>query len=324
MNQQSTYRSAPIILLCCLVTALSICCQQQAQVTEDSPSLLQDEVDFEVLVNDDLGGSHTTAGLVRNNSDKLYTFHTEILYYDGHDRLIGTYPSLVRNLYPSTEQAFFVLTADDWSRAARVDVKVTHVVMAEETPIRPDFTFSNLSVFHHEHGTRVLGEVTNRDDDGQYSIVVLGAVFDADGRAKKANIQGIDDLRPGETRMFAVDVLGEDTDATDGRIYLESITEVAPPQDAPDIAFSNLRMTHAGDIDRTRVLCDIVNQGESAYRNVRLLIGVYEEGRLTHLARSSVGRIGTGETVSFDQMLFDGNLADKEVRIHVDHVETDD
>lgn len=326
VKKQHSRRTKPthIALLCCLVTALSICCQQQAEITDDSPSLLQDEVDIEVLVNDDMGGSYTTAGLVRNNSDKLYTFHIKILYYDDHDRLIGTYSSIVRDLYPGTEQAFFVLTADDWSHAARVDVKVTNIVTAEETTITPDFEFGNISAYHHEHGTRVLGEVTNGDDDRQYSINVLGAVFDTDGKAKKANVHMIENLYPGETRMFAVDVVGEDTDATDGRVYLESIFDVAEPQERPNITFSNLRMAYIGDIDRTSVLCDIANHDERTYRNVRLLIGMYEEGKLTNLTWSSVNRINAGETLPFDQMLFDGNLADREVKIHIDHVEADE
>jgi hypothetical protein len=326
VKKQHSHRmkSTHIALLCCLVTALSICCQQQAEITDDSPSLLLDGVNIEVLVNDNLDGSPVTAGLVRNNSDKLYSFHTMILYYNDREKLIGTYSSIVLDLYPGTEQAFYVFPPEDWSRAARVDVKVTNIIKAEETSITPDFEFGNISVYHHEHGTRVLGEVTNRGNDWQYSINVLGAVVDADGKIKKANVHMIENLYPGETRMFAVDVVGEDTDATDGRVYLESIFDVVELQARPDIAFSNLRMAYIGDIDRTSVLCDIVNHDERGYRNARLLIGVYEEGRLTNLTWSSVSRISAGETIPFDQMLFDGNLADKEVRIHIDHVEVDE
>lgn len=323
MDKQHSHRSKSfcIALLCCLITALSICCQQQAEITDDSPSLLQDEVDIEVLVNDDMGGSYVTAGLAKNNSDKLYTFHIKVLYYDSRDRLIGTQSGLVSDLYPGTEQAFFILTAEDWSHAARVDTKITNIVKAEETNITPDFEFGNISVYHHEHGTRVLGEVTNRDDDWQYSINVLGAVVDADGKVKKANVHMIENLYPGETRMFAVDVVGEDTEATDGRVYLESILDVAKPQDRPNIVFSDLRMAYIDDIDRTSVLCDIVNHDERGYRNVRLLIGVYEKGKLTNLTWSSVSRIEARETIPFDQMLFDGNLVDKEARIQIDHAE---
>ncbi len=313
-------KSSYIALLCCLVTALSICCQQQTEITDENPSLLQDEVDIEVLVNDDMDGSYVTAGLVKNNSDKLYTFHIKILYYDDRNRLIGTHSGLVRDLYPGTEQAFFVLTADDWSHAARTDVKVTNIVSAEETSIRPDFEFGNISVYHHEHGTRVLGEVTNRDD-AQYSIGILGAVFDENGELMKANTHAIRNLYPGETRTFAVGVLGEDTDATDGRVYLESIVEVKPAQGPPNITFSNLRMAYSSDIDRTSVQCDIANHDERGYRNIMLLIGVYDENKLVRVTQASLSRIGSGETIPFDQMLFDGNLERQEVKIQIDSIE---
>lgn len=68
-------------------------CLPGPEPTPTSPSLLQGEVDFTVLVNQESGDSYITAGLVRNRSDQLYSFHIEILYYDGGDRRIGTYPS---------------------------------------------------------------------------------------------------------------------------------------------------------------------------------------------------------------------------------------
>jgi hypothetical protein len=323
MENRYPHKSVHIALLCCLITALSICCQQQAEITDDSPSLLQDEVDIEVLVNDDMGGSYVTAGLVKNNSDKLYNFHIKVLYYDSRDRLIGTQSGLVRDLYPGTEQAFFILTAEDWSHAARADVKITNIVSAEETPITPDFEFGNISVCHHEHGTQVLGEVTNQDD-AQYSIGILGAVFDENGELMKANSHAIGNLYPGETRMFAAGVLGEDTDATDGRVYLESIVEVMPARDSPNITFSNLQMAYNSDTDRTSVQCDIANHDERGYRNIMLLIGVYEDGSLIRVTWASLGRIGPGETIPFNQMLFDGNFERQEVKIQIDSIKPDE
>jgi hypothetical protein len=325
MDKQHSHRSKSthIALLCCLVTVLSICCQQQAEITDDTPSLLQDKVDIEVLVNDDMGGSYVTAGLAKNNSDKLYTFHIKVLYYDNRDRLIGTQSGLVSDLYPGTEQAFFILTADDWSHAARADVKITNIVSAEETSITPDFEFGNISVYHHQHGTQVLGEVINRDD-AQYSIGILGAVFDENGELMKANSHAVRNLYPGETRMFAAGVLGEDTYATDGRVYLESIIEVMAPQTPPNITFSNLRMAYNSDIDRTSVQCDIANHDERGYRNIMLLIGVYEDGNLIRVTWTSMGRIGPGEITPFNQMLFDGNFEGQEVKIQIDSIEPDE
>ena len=156
MSERPTHKSIPVVLVCCLVTALSICCRQQSQVTYTPVGLLQDEVEFEVLVNGDLGGSPVTGGLIRNNSDKLYSFHTQILYYDSRGRLLGTHPSIVLDLYPGAEQAFFALTAEDWSRAARVEVDITNIIQAESTPIRPRLEFGNFSGYHHEYGTRVF------------------------------------------------------------------------------------------------------------------------------------------------------------------------
>jgi len=278
--------------------------------------LLEDEVDFEVLANQDLDGSHVTAGIVRNKSSKLYSFHTEILYYDGRQQLIGVHPSIILDLYPGMEKAFFVLTAEDWSRAARVEVKVTNIITAEETALRPHFEFGNFSVYHHKHGTRVLGEVINRGDM-QYSIGVLGVVFDEQGKAAKANIHAINDLRPGEMRMFAVNLLGEETDAADGRVYLESIISVEPAKAPANITFSNPTMIYRSDIDRTSVQCDIVNHDPWGYRNISLLIGVYDTGRLIRVMESYLVSIGPGETIAFDQMLFDGNLAGNAVSIHI-------
>jgi hypothetical protein len=322
MKERCSHRAKPahIALLCCLITALSICCRRQAEITDDSPSLLLDGVDIEVLVNDDMGGSYITAGLVKNNSDKLYTFHIKVLYYDDRDRLIGTQSSLVSDLYPSTEQAFFIPTAEDWSHAARADAKIIYIASAEETTITPDFEFGNISVYHHEHGTRILGEVTNRDD-ARYSIGILGAVFDENGKLMKANTHAIRNLHPGETRMFAAGVLGEDTDATNGRVYLESIIEVSPPQDPPNITFSNLKTAYISDGDRTSVQCEIINHDERGYRNIVLLLGVYDGGKLSHVTWTSISGIGPGEVIPFDRRLFDGNLGEKEVKIQIDSIE---
>ena len=321
MDKQPKRKTVPIILLCCLVTVLSICCQPQAQVTYTPVGLLKDEVAFEVLVNDDMGGSPVTGGLMRNNSDKIYSFHTQILYYDGRGKLLGTYPSIVLDLYPGVEQAFFVTPLEDWSRAARVEVDVVNIVKAEPTPIRPRFEFGNFSVYHHEHGTRVFGEVTNQDEERQYTINVLGAVFDAQGEIKKANIQMIRNLYPGETRMFAVDVVGEDTDATDGQVYLESISEVTEPQERANITFSNVRMVYNSELDRTSAQFDIVNHDERAYHNIMLVLGVYDAGRLVHVIGSSVRQIRPQETISFDQLIFDGNFEGDELKIAIDVLE---
>ncbi|MBN1977164.1 MAG: hypothetical protein JW918_07160 [Anaerolineae bacterium] len=325
MEKQARRESAPIIiLLCCLVTALSICCQPQARVTYTPMGLLKDEVEFEVLVNDDLGDSPVTGGLMRNNSDKLYSFHTQILYYDSRGKLLGTHPSIVLDLYPGVEQAFFITPLEDWSRAARVEVDVVNIVKAEPTPIRPRFEFGNFSVYHHEYGTRVFGEATNRDEERQYTINVLGAVLDAQGEIKKANVHMIRNLHPGETRMFAVDVVGEDTDATDGRVYLESITEVTEPQERANITFSNVRMVYNSELGRTGAQFDIVNHGERAYHNILLVFGVYDAGRLVHVDWASVSQIGPQETIPFDRLMFDGNFAGYELKIAIDTIEARD
>ena len=321
MERQTRRKPAPIILLCCLVTALSICCQPQAQITYTPVGLLQDEVTFEVLVNSDLEGSPVTGGLMRNNSDKIYSFHTQILYYDSRGKLLGTHPSIVLDLYPGVEQAFFVTPLEDWSHAARVEVDVVNIVKVEPTSIRPKFEFGNFSVYHHEHGTRVFGEVTNQDEEWQYTIGILGAVFGAQGEIKNANIHMIRNLYPGETRMFAIDMMGMDTDATDGQVYLESISEVTEPQERANITFSNVRMVYNSELDRTSAQFDIVNHDEQAYYNIMLVLGVYDAGRLAHVIGSSVRRIGPQETVPFDRLIFDGNFEGYELKIAIDTLE---
>ncbi len=84
--------------------------------------------------------------------------------------------------------------------------------------------FENLSVYQHEFGTNVLGEVTN-NDDMQYSIILLAAVYDRHGNLVLAYVQGVDDLYPGETRIFSVPLIGE-TEADDCQVYLSDIISV--------------------------------------------------------------------------------------------------
>ena len=316
-----------LTLLWCLLVALTICCGSQSDndngggnlftSTSTSSSLLKGQVDIEVLLNENMGGSYITAGLVKNNSDKLYSFHTQILYYDSHGKVIGEQGSIVQDLYPGVEEAFFVLTAEDWSHAAKADINITNIIKSEKTTITPDFEFSNLSVYHHTYGTRVLGEVTNHDEL-QYSIGILGLVLDDKGHMVMANADAISDLRPGETRMFAVDVLGEESDATDGRVYLESIIEVKPAKEAPNITFSDLSMTYNSDVGWTSVQCNITNHDSRGYRSVRLLIGVYEGGKLVMLAERSLMGIQAGETIAFNQSTLEGDYTGKELKIQID------
>jgi hypothetical protein len=95
-------------------------------------------------------------------------------YLDSAGKLLGTQPSAIFDIYPGTEQAFFSLTSDDWSRAANVDVKVTYIARDEATDVTPAFEFSNLSIYQHEHGTLIFGEVTNHDDR-QYRSMCWGS-----------------------------------------------------------------------------------------------------------------------------------------------------
>jgi len=174
----------------------------------------------------DIDGSYYTSGIVRNNSDKLYSFHVDLLYYGRNNRLIDDAQQLViLDLYPGMEKAFFYITPEDYSRAARIEAMVSNIIKADDCSITPNLVFDNLSVYHHEHGTDVLGEVTNLDGM-QYSIIILAAVYDGHGNPVKAHIHGSDNIYPGETRVFSAGVLGEETNATDGRVYLESITQV--------------------------------------------------------------------------------------------------
>jgi len=100
---------------------------------------------------------------------------------------------------------------------------------------------------------------------------------------------------------------------------VESITAVGPAQDPPRIALVNPRLAYNGDSDRTAVLCDIVNRDTVGYRDLRLVIGLYGEGRLLQVIyRPVFESLGPGETIAFDPLLFDGNVADREVRIQID------
>ena len=302
------------------IAALVVLAGCAPEPTPVAAALLEDEVTFEVLAIENLDGSYVTGGTVRNHSDLLYSLHFEIDYYDRRGRVVGTHPSAMFDLYPGVEHAFFAITADDWSHADHAEVRVTHIVKEEQTAIRPDLVFGNLSVYNHAHGSRVFGEVTNRGAE-QVSLIVLGAIVDEQGgreRLVKSNIEGVDGLRPGEMRMFVVDMIGQVGEGTQARAYVSSITDVAVvPQRVPDISFSDLQLTYHPDADRTGLRWTMRNRDDRAWSAVILLIGVYDQDRLVHVVWTSIPRIEALQTLELDRRLFDGGLHDLNPRIHV-------
>jgi hypothetical protein len=306
-----------IIPILFLVTATVFpCCSRGAESISKGPGLLQDEVEFNMLSAADLGGSYATSAIVKNNSGKLYSFNIELLYYGRNDRLLNTEHGVILDLYPGMEKAFFHLTSENWSGAKRIEARVTNIIKAEDCSITPDFIFNNLSVHHHEHGTNVYGEVTNLDDM-QYSIIILAVVYDGHGNPVKANIHGIDNIYPGETRVLSAPLIGEDTDETDCRVYLESITSVSEAKEKVNIEFLNAAINYDSGTDRSSVVFDIINHDNLAYRNIGLLFGLYDEDKLLNVIQSYIMSIGPEESTHFDQTLMEGNWEDYELKINI-------
>jgi len=316
------YRFLTLILPLLLIVFLTLSCgligqlEQPDDLLVETPDLLQDELEFEILANESQEGSNVTAGVVRNRSDHLYSVHILMEYLDASGKLLGTQPGAIFDIYPGTEQAFFSMTADDWSQAASVDVKVTNIAKDEATDISLDFEFGNLSIFQYEHGTRILGEVTN-NDERQYSINVLGIAFDADQRASMGNIASIDHLQPGEPRMFTVELLGDQTRAVAAQVYLESITQVEDAPENPNLAVEHIAANYDPERGRTSIQYDLVNHDPQAYDTVQLLIGAYQQGRLVQVDNDVVVSIGPDETIPVEKSLMEGNFEGYEIKIQV-------
>ena len=316
------YRFLSLMMPLLLIVFLTLSCgligqlEQPDDLLVETPDLLRDELEFEILANESRDGSNVTAGVVSNRSDHLYSVQILMEYLNASGKLLGTQPGAVFDIYPGTEQAFFSTTADDWSQAASVDVKVTNIDKDETTDITPDFEFGKLSIFQHEHGTRILGEVTN-NDERQYSINVLGIAFDADQRASMGNIANIDHLQPGEIRMFTVELLGDQTQAVTAQVYLESITQVEDTPENPNLAVENIGALYDPERGRTSIHYDLVNQDPRAYETVQLLIGAYQQSRLVQIDSDVVFSIGPGETIPVDKSLMEGNLEGYEIKIQV-------
>lgn len=284
--------------------------------------LLNDELEIKVLAISNMDGSNVTAGTVMNHSDMIYSVHAEIFYYDEHSTVIGTHPTAIFDIYPGVEHAVFVLAAEDWSNAAYAEVKVTNIIKEEQTDISPDFEFSNISVEYHEYGARIHGSIINKDEM-RYSVIILGSIVGEDDEIKRANIEGIDNIYPGDTRPFTINTLGEECDDTDAVVYIESITKVSSEEDYEAILFENQRMTYNEGSGRTIVFCDVVNHDDWGYDNVWLLFRVYNAGQLIDTEETALGRIGAGERISFERSLFDGNYEDYTLNIQVTLLDSD-
>lgn len=211
-----------------LFVLLAIACRGQAEAIPTEPSLLEDEIDITVLVNTMMGDSHITAGLVKNKTDHLYSFHYDLSYYDRRGGLLGTHQGIVQNLYPGVEQAFFLFDADDWTKAERVEGKVVNIISDEPSQLTPRFAITNVSAQNESYNTVINGEITNQDSH-TYSIILVGGVFGYNDQLLATNIQAVDHLQPGETRKFKITTLGQDLPTGDARVYLSDITEAPQP-----------------------------------------------------------------------------------------------
>jgi len=319
----NTLKYLTVVLISLALSASFSGCKKEVERISDDPGLLENEVEFDMLSASDIDGSYYTTGIVRNNSDKLYSFHVDLLYYGRNNRLIDdTQQLVILDLYPDMEKAFFYITPEDYSRAARIEARVSNIIKAEDCSITPNLVFDNLSVYHHEYGTDVRGEVTNLDGM-QYSIIILAAVYDGHGNPVKANIHGIDNIYPGETRVFSAAVLGEETNATDGRVYLESITQVTDAKEKPNIEFSDAVISYDSGIDRSSVMFDITNNDNRGYRDIELLFGIYDQGKLLNVIQAYVMSIGPKESVPFNQALIEGDWSGKELRISINSLAED-
>ena len=312
-----------IVILFCFITAgiSLICCHIQTETMVTSPPLLEKEIEFDNLMTGKISDSYYTAGTIKNNSDKLYDLHVDFLYYGPGNRLLSVNQILVQNLYPGMEKAIFTLGADDWSRSSKIEARVVNIVRAEESSINPDFTFENLSVNHHEHGTDVLGEVTS-NDDMQYSIILLAVIYDKHGNLVMANIHGVDNLYPGETRIFSAPQIDKTT-ANDCQVYLSDIVSVSPALKKANIVFLNKAIKYNSDNNQSSLVFDIVNNDTYRYQTIDLIFGFYDQGKLIKTKWTFISNIGPGETVNFDQHFLDGDWTDKEIRININDVEID-
>lgn len=324
MKKLNIIKYSAVIIICLTFTQFSLsgCYHQIESSTSTSPSLIESDVVFNSLSIVRMGDTFFTTGIVKNNSNKLYSFHIELIYYGSGNRIIAVGYGSIDDLYPGMEKVFFEITAEGAEHAKRIEAHVTNIISAEESSITPDFKFENLYVYNHKHGTSVLGEVTNLDDI-QYSIIILAVVFNKKGIPVKSNIQGIDNIYPGETRIFSAPILSDESNETDCRVYLETVKPVVPMIDPPNIKFSDLSLDYDSINDSYNFHYNIINNDKYGYRVVDLLYGVYDNEKIIDVMTDPVLNLTPGEIRSVSRNLPEGDWKNKKFIININAFEMD-
>jgi len=317
MNTINILKHLVIILLCYMVASISIigCSVGQTETFDPRPALMENEIEFSNITTGKISNSYYTACIIKNKTDKLYDFHVDFLYYGPGNRLLGVNQTIVQGFYPGMERILFNLGADDYTGANLVEARVVNIIKSEKSSITPNFKFDNLSVYHHEFGTEVFGEVTNLDEM-QYSIILLAVIYDRNGNPIEANIHGVDNLYPGETRIFSAPLLDK-IESDKCQVYLDSITSVIPAQKQANITFSNKEVNYDSNSNRGSLIFDVINNDTCRYQNIDLVVGFYSQGKLLYVREDYIHDIGPGETFHFDQRILEGDWTEKEVKINI-------
>jgi len=68
---------------------------------------------------------------------------------------------------------------------------------------------------------------------------------------------------------------------------------------------------------------DITNYDNRGYRNIKLLFGIYDQGKLLNVIQAYVMSIGPKESAPFNQALIEGDWSGKELRISINSLAED-
>ncbi len=180
-------------------------------------------IEFSNIVVQSRYGTTMVVGEATNNDDKAHSFTIKVSFYDESGKLLGTAAGAMNDLNGGETKIFTAMGSEDYTNAAQYKVQVDTMVSSTANKKSP-VEFKNITIKSSLGTTIVEGEAKNNDDVKHSFTIVIG-FYDKDKKLLGTAAGAVNDLAPGETKIFTAMAAEDYSNADSYKIQVDTLVE---------------------------------------------------------------------------------------------------